>query len=229
MYYLCSKILCRMKRILITLLTIVMLCTSAKAISPFSFGVTAGMNVVKGEVDGRKQWKGWSSDSQKDWFAGLQLKFTAPIIGLGFDASLLYSRESVSLPPVSVTSTSGTELTNSDNTKKHDYLTVPVHLRYDLQIPGISLAAVPFIFAGPQASLSLSKIDEAYQKNVKMDDLIWRFDLGGGVILLKHLQAAYNYSFPLSKTYEGKFFDQKDQFESDYKQGVHRVSLTLFF
>ena len=236
MSYLCSKIVCRMKKIIFTLLAIVMLCTTAHAGSPVNFGITAGMNIAKGEVSNDKaNWKGWSPDSENGWFAGIQLKFTLPIIGLGIDGSLIYSRENVSIPVECSTvscspSTEMSEVSGLKNENEHlDYLAVPLHLRYDLQLPAVSYAFVPYIFAGPQAGLTLSKIDKSYQDKIETEDLVWRFDLGAGVILLKHLQASYSYSFPLSKTYEGKFKDQTSQFESDYKQGVHRISLTYFF
>lgn len=209
----------RMKKLFFTLLVLMTLFPAAKA-DPFSFGVTAGMNITKGETS-----KKWTTDSENGWFAGLQLKATIPVVGLGFDISALYSQESISIPVTTLGSS-----TISTETDKLKYVTVPLHLRYDLSIPGINLAVVPFVFTGPQAGLTISKIDKSYQDKITTKDLVWRYDLGFGLILLKHLQASYSYSFPLSDTYEGKdFSDKKDQFDEDYKQGVHRISLTYFF
>lgn len=204
-----------MKKLFFTLLVFMTFFTAVTA-GPLSFGVTAGMNISKGETN-----KDWSPDSENGWFAGLQLKASLPIIGLGVDVSALYSQETVSIPV-----TSGTTI--STETEKLKYVAVPLHLRYDLSIPGINLAVVPFVFTGPQAGLAIGKLDKAYQDKITTKDLVWRYDLGFGAILLKHLQASYSYSFPLSNTYEGKFSD-KDKFDEDYKQGVHRISLTYFF
>ena len=212
-----------MKKIILTLLAIIAICTSAQASGPFKFGVIAGMNITKGEVSSDKaNWNGWSSDSENGWFAGFQFKATLPVVGLGLDASLIYSRETIKIA--------------ENDTENLDYLAVPLHLRYDLDIPAIGYAFVPFIFTGPQAGIAMTKLDKTYrtidehfETNITNKDLVWRYDLGAGAILLNHLQVAYSYSFPLSKTYEGKFSDKKEQFESDYKQGVHRISLTYFF
>lgn len=205
-----------MKRLFTTLLVFMTLFTAVMA-NPFRFGVTAGMNMTKGETN-----KDWTPDSENGWFAGVQLKATLPVFGLGLDVSALYSQETISIASAATP--------DDPETDKLNYLAVPLHLRYDLSIPGINLAVVPFVFTGPQAGLTLSKIDKAYQDKITTKDLVWRYDLGFGVILLKHLQASYSYSFPLSDTYEGKDFgDKKDQFDEDYKQGVHRISLTYFF
>lgn len=200
-----------MKKLFFTLLVFMTLITTAKA-DPFRFGITAGMNITKGKVSDKA---GWSPDTENGWFAGVQLKVTIPIIGLGMDGSLIYSQEKVSLA--------------EDKKETLDYLAVPLHLRYDLDIPAINKVFVPFIFTGPQAGLTLSKIDKSYQEKITTKDIVWRYDLGFGMILLNHLQAAYSYSFPLSETYEGSLKSQADQFDNDYKQGVHRISLTYFF
>lgn len=212
-----------MKRIFFTLLVFLAVFSTAKA-ELFRFGVVAGMNITKGDASGNIY--GWNPDSENGWFAGLQLKCTS-VIGLGFDASLLYSQEKVTILgylPLGVT-----DPVPSTETSKVGYMAIPVHLRYDLSFPGINWIAVPFIFTGPQAALTVKKINEAYQQAISANDLVWRYDLGGGLLIFKHLQAAYSYSFPLSKTYEWNFGAKKDQFNEDYKSGVHRISLTYFF
>lgn len=222
-----------MKKICFTLLVIMTLFSAAKA-DPFRFGVVAGMNMTKGETSSSVNYKGWSPDTENGWFAGLQLKFSIPVVGLGFDASLIYSQENLSVPVNTLPyDNMGGDYTGEVKTEstKMKYLGVPLHLRYDLSIPGANWVAVPFIFTGPQANIAVSKLDRKYDeyKDINSKDLVWRFDLGGGVILLNHLQAAYSYSFPLSESYEGKFFDKTSKLEDDYKQGVHRISLTYFF
>lgn len=233
MYYLCSKNECRMKKFCFTLLVFMTLFSAAKA-DPFRFGVVAGMNMTKGETSSSVNYKGWSPDTENGWFAGLQLKFSLPVVGLGFDASLIYSQETLSVPvALNAFDNMGGDYTGQVKTEtyKMKYLGIPVHLRYDLSIPGANWVAVPFIFTGPQANIAVSKLDRKYNEyqDITSKDLVWRYDLGGGVILLKHLQAAYSYSFPLSKSYEGKFSQKTDQFNEDYKSGVHRISLTYFF
>lgn len=208
-----------MKKLFFTLIAFMTICTTAMAVGPFKFGVVAGMNITKGEVTSENaKVNGWAPDSESGWFAGLQLKATVPVFGIGVDASLIYNRESISIPVAS-----GSDITSKK--ENMDYLAIPVHLRYDLQLPAISQIVVPYVFTGPQAGIAISKIDKAYLEAIDTNDVVWRFDLGLGVILLSHLQAAYSYSFPLSNTYEGKV----NQLIDDYEQGVHRISLTYFF
>lgn len=223
MYYLCSKNVYFMKRIILTLLVLLSFSAVVKA-GPFSFGVVAGMNITKGDATGNVY--GWNPDTEHGWFAGLQLKCTS-MVGFGFDASLLYSQENITVPgeyPIGIPNPVPRE-----ETSKVGYVAIPVHLRYDLLIPGVNWIATPFIFTGPQAAVTVKNVDESYRQTISAKDFVWRYDLGGGVLVFKHLQAAYSYSFPLSKTYEGSFNNKKDQFIEDYKSGVHRISLTYFF
>lgn len=220
-----------MKKLFLTLLLLMTLITGVKA-NPFGFGVTAGMNIAKSDKGAYHNYMGWTPDEKNGWFVGFQLKASLPIIGLGLDLSALYSEESVSIPvPLYAFDNMGGDYSHQIKTEseKLNYLAVPLHLRYDLSIPGVNLLVVPFIFTGPQAGIRLSKLDNTYKDKITTNDLVWHYDLGAGLILFKHIQMAYSYSFPMTKTYEGKFSEQKDQFYEDYEHGVHRLSLTFYF
>lgn len=196
-----------MKKLFFTLLVFMtVLSAQAKIID---FGVIAGMNIVKTEADG------WKADSKGGWFVGAQMKYSFPILGLGVDASLIYSQEKVAM-------VEGL----GDDTENLDYLAIPLHLRYDLSLPGVNMLVVPYVFTGPQAGLAMTKIEKsAMSESLKTENLVWRYDLGFGATFFKHLQAAYSYSFPLSKTYNYKV----SGISEDFKSGVHRISLTYFF
>lgn len=194
-----------MKKLFFTLLVFMtVLSAQAKIID---FGVIAGMNIVKTEADG------WKADSKGGWFVGAQMKYTFPIVGLGVDASLIYSQEKVAM---------------EEDYESLGYLAIPLHLRYDLSLPGVNMLVVPYVFTGPQAGLAMKQIEKtSVAANLKTENLVWRYDLGFGATLFKHLQAAYSYSFPLSKTYNVS--DALGLGSEDFKSGVHRISLTYFF
>lgn len=194
-----------MKKLFFTLLVFMtVLSAQAKIID---FGVIAGMNIVKTEADG------WKADSKGGWFVGAQMKYSFPILGLGVDASLIYSQEKVAM---------------EEDYESLGYLAIPLHLRYDLSLPGVNMLVVPYVFTGPQAGLAMKQIEKtSVAANLKTENLVWRYDLGFGATLFKHLQAAYSYSFPLSKTYNVS--DALGLGSEDFKSGVHRISLTYFF
>lgn len=171
------------------------------------FGVTAGMNVTKPESGKLQDWK---PDYESSWYMGIQAKVTLPILGLGFDGSLLYSQDKV-----------------SDATLNS--LCLPIHLRYDLQLPGIT----PFAFAGPQFSYNLTDDFEfeAFKGAVVAADtkaFTTKFDLGFGVVLANHLQVAYSYSIPMTDAFEISEAAYKNV-ESNFEMGTHRIGATFFF
>ena len=239
MSYLCSKIIsitdnnCNMKHVLVLFFAIVLTCSSAMAQSEFfRWGVTAGGNISKvdGEGDGFMK-TGWNFDSSGGYFAGLSAKVDLPLSGLGLDASLLYSQEMVDLR------TAGNIYTD-----KLRYFSIPLHARYDFEIPVLSRLAVPYAFAGPQVNLALNDFDwyrlfrqDPEMSNKDIDDVeenytkkqVWKMDLGFGVLVVNHIQVAYTYSVPLESSF--RFKTVYEDTSSHFKMGTHRIGLTYFF
>lgn len=184
----------------------------------FGWGVAAGMNISK--ADGGE----WKTDAENGWYAGLTAKVTIPILGFGLEASALYSQESVSVATVNGNLTAA----GSDEIQ---YLSVPIHLRYDFQLPVVSKVAVPYLFAGPQFNYALNdlKLDgdfEAYTEKFDTENASWKFDLGLGALLINHLQVSYTYSFPISNSFEASdLLGIKD----DLKLSTHRIGVAWLF
>ncbi len=207
-----------MKKIFFTILAISALATTNAQASIFNWGVTGGMNITKTEVDETDFIKNWSPDSETGWYAGLQFRVVVPIVGVGVDFGAVYTQETLTLP---------------DNNKEDiGYLSVPVHLRYELKLPLINDALTPYIFTGPQASYNIQQIDDKVADTFKSEDLVWHWDLGAGVVLFDHIQVSYHYGFPLTNTGEymnPAFGTTTQQVESDWKMGTHHLGLTLYF
>lgn len=207
-----------MKKIFFTILAISALATTNAQASIFNWGVTGGMNITKTEVDETDFIKNWSPDSETGWYAGLQFRIVVPIVGVGVDFGAVYTQETLTLP---------------DNNKEDiGYLSVPVHLRYELKLPLINDALTPYIFTGPQASYNIQEIDDKVADTFKSEDLVWHWDLGAGVVLFDHIQVSYHYGFPLTNTGEymnPAFGTTTQQVESDWKMGTHHLGLTLYF
>lgn len=218
-----------MKKVLFLVLALCAVTTTASA-KIFGFGVTAGMNVNKTDVSEENK-LGLEPDAKSGWYVGLQAKFTLPIVGFGVDGAITYSQNEATMKLDK--QVGGKDLTSFDKTV--GYITVPVHLRYDLNLPIVSNFVAPYVFTGPQASYALSKLEDDFSKEekdllgYKTEDFAWKWDLGLGAILLDHLQVSYAYEFPLSKT--SSFTDAAlgVALKGEYKQGTHRIGVTYFF
>ena len=179
---------------------------------------------------------------KKDWVA------VATIIGAGVDAAILYSQK-------------GMEIAEKE-TIKEQAIAIPVSLKYTLGL-GNFLGA--FVQAGPQLNYNLGELTTLYQEDIKGDNLqssfadvkefamnrmVWSMNLGVGVKLFNHLQAAVNYNIPLTPSgaytlYENvetgandnaSILDRieaagkaKDTAEEAYKSRVLQFSVTYTF
>lgn len=215
-----------MKKTLIALcLAVVAFTASARTIG---FGVTAGMNVSKIDWDINDPTlqsiaKG-NIDTDNGWYLGGTAMVSLPIIGLGADGSLIFSQEKL-------TTKNGTEAVNS--------IAIPLHVRYDINIPAVNNFLVPFVMAGPQFNYAFNDIDlasldaQVISSELKIDNAeSWKFDIGFGVILLNHLQVSYGYNFPIGKTgkLDAKALGQTINDASDsYKLGTHRLGVAYYF
>ena len=195
------------------------------------WGISAGGNITKANSDGDGlMHTGWQFDSSGGYYVGVTLKLGLPLTGLGIDGSLYYSQEMVDI---------GTN--NIWMTDKLRYFTIPVHLRYDLEVPGIDNALVPFGFVGPQCSLALNDYD--WYRLLSTDplstlttysptenytaDQIWKLDLGFGLIIMGHVQIAYSYDVPLNTAF--RFKTIYNEASENFKMGCHRIGMTYYF
>ena len=132
-----------------------------------------------------------STENRAGFTGGLMAEFTAPVIGIGVDASLMYVRRSVK--------TIDSEDPNVDNkVLKRDYFEIPINLKYKFSLPVAGNAVSPFLTTGPSFAFATSKeaIKEAYKN--KAVDVAW--NIGLGVEFVKHLQIAASYGFGISKS-----------------------------
>lgn len=133
-----------------------------------------------------------STDNRAGFTGGLMAEFTAPVIGIGVDASLMYVRRSVK-------TIDSEDHPNVDNkVLKRDYFEIPINLKYKFSLPVAGNAVSPFLTTGPSFAFATSKeaIKEAYKN--KAVDVAW--NIGLGVEFVKHLQIAASYGFGISKS-----------------------------
>lgn len=201
----------------------------------FVWGVNGGLNISK--VDGSGKGfadSGWDVESGQGYWAGVQFRWSMPVVGLGLDFGVNYSQETAAIKTKE----------NKSVSDKLKFINVPIHLRYDLNLPAVGNYVIPFVFAGPEVNYSISDLktlleesphnfhhDQTSQKAkdaLKSNKFIWRVDLGLGVILFKHLQLAYSYAIPLTDTFKFNEDVYKDS-KANFKMGTHRIGATYFF
>lgn len=152
----------------------------APAAAQLDWGIKAGINLSEkpSKIDDVKNKTGW--------FIGPTAKVMLPIVGLGVEANLLYSR-------------SESEMQGQDVVRQT--LDVPVFLRYELSLPVVNQFIEPFIAAGPQWSWNIGEKNFSLNYgDYRVKESALSLNLGAGVILLDHIQIHANYNIALGNT-----------------------------
>ena len=154
------------------------------ATAQFKFGPRVGVAINQLHFNSKAIEDVISTENRAGFTGGLMAEFTAPVIGLGVDASLMYVRRSV-------------ETTDNEDMKR-DYFEIPINLKYKFSLPIAGNAVSPFLTTGPSFAFATSKeaIKDAYEN--KAVDVTWNFGLG--VELIKHVQIAASYGFGISNS-----------------------------
>jgi hypothetical protein len=170
------------KTIVIFSLLIALVAIPAQA--QFKWGIKAGANFNKLSFDK----KFVSTDNISDFSGGLLIEWTAPVLGLGFDAGLMYTRKGVKYN----TSQEFAESFKAKD-KRLNYLEIPVNLKYKLKIPAVEKIIIPLIYAGPSFNIQLDKLKGV----VKNDQFDVAINLGVGLEFFRCLQVTAQYGWGL--------------------------------
>ena len=198
---------------------IIVATTTANA--QFDFGVKAGINLPENPTLDIKELKS-TLKGNTGWFVGPTAKFIIPVIGLGFEANVLYSQANVDIEDQSI-------LTQS--------IEVPLFLRYELSLPAVSKFIEPFIAIGPQfgwnigdKTFTLNNIAEIAGTEYKAKDSNISLNLGLGLILFNHLQIHGNYNLALEKSADitGSILNISKEL-AEIKSNTWQISLAYIF
>jgi hypothetical protein len=181
-----------MKKFFTLALLAATLLLAAPAQAQIAFGVKAGMNMTKFEMDGNMP----DTKTRNGFFVGPTVKFTLPIVGLGVDASALYNQVEAKY--------------DEGGSIKQQSLQIPVNVRYGI---GLGDLVNVFAFAGPQFGFNIGDKSKDYGVSEwKWNTSNLSANIGVGATLFSHLQATVNYNFALGKTGEFKNADRLDQY-----------------
>ena len=189
--------------LVIALLTI----TIFSAQADIKFGVKAGVNIANASFNKDVL----ALDNLTGFQAGLITEFTLPIVGLGFDASLLYSQQ-------------GFKIKELDKEGRLNTLELPVNFKFKASLLDVLGA---YLATGPYASLSLSDGLSELKDQIEAKSFGFGWNFGLGVEILSHLQVGVNYKLGLTNDYK-----QIKQIDADDVKGSPRgwaITATYFF
>lgn len=155
----------------------------------FKFGPKVGMNISTLSLGGDLS-KTFKSENISSFTGGLMAEFTVPIIGIGLDASVMYTRKGSTLK----------EVTTGISKDQHaDYVEIPINLKYKFSLPVVGSVLAPFVYAGPSFGF---KVGDNFEDQYKDKSFETAINVGIGVELFNHLQVSGQYGWGLGKAME---------------------------
>lgn len=170
----------------IMLLLAVLVCTAVTANAGLKFGIKAGLNVNSFHFNKEKL---FDSDNRCGWTGGVIAEYMLPMINLGVDASVMYTRMNAE----SQEKVAGATL-NSDNLGK-DFIEIPINVKYKFGLPVVGSIFKPYVYTGPAFAFKLNKNTVEYFKT-KTCQVAW--NIGLGFEFFNHLQLQGSYGFGLN-------------------------------
>ena len=143
----------------------------------FKWGVKAGVNMTKLDFDDYK-------DKMAGFFVGPMTEITIPVVGLGVDASLLFSQKGIKA--------------DHDRTKQYG-LDIPINLKYKFSLPVVGSFMSPFVYAGPSFGF---RVGDNFADQYKKKSFETAINVGIGLEFFSHLQIAGQYGWGLGKAME---------------------------
>ncbi len=184
------------KKILIVFLLIAM---ALPAAAQFHMGVRGGITLNKMRFDRDII----NSDNRMGYTAGLVFDLGIPVVGLGIEASLMYTRRN-------------NRLTDHEHVFKRHYFEISLYARYRLELPSVSRVFAPYIFTGPSFAILFDNSSSDLYSNRKTY-ISW--DAGLGMDLFQHVRISASYGLGITKAlkyvnkeYEGSTVNGKDKF-----------------
>ena len=157
------------------------------------------------------------SDNVTGFQIGPKIEGSLPLVGLGFDAAILYAQKGLETKTVSGEKTS----------LKNDYIDVPVNLKWKLGLPVMKV----YLAAGPYVGFRVggNKIWElpgSMVDQVKTKSFSAGLNFGAGVELISHLQVGLNYGLGLTNNYS---MESLSLTKSDGKNRGWSVTAAILF
>ena len=123
------------------------------------------------------------SDNRVGYTGGLLVDINIPVVGLGIEASAMYTRRN-------------NRLTDNERVYKRHYFEFPVYARYRLALPKVERVFVPYVYTGPSFAVLFNEDSHSLYNDSKTY-LSW--DVGAGADLFRHLRLSATYGIGMTK------------------------------
>lgn len=207
-----------MKRVLLVVL--VALTSVAAANAQFKWGIKAGMNINKLHFSQKDLGANFAPENSTGWNAGVMAEFTVPVIGVGLDAAVMYSRMNNSLPNRDITGV----VSEEGSLFGRNFIEIPINVKYKFTIPVVSSILKPMVFTGPSFAF---KLDKNLFKNIKTKTCETAWNVGLGLEFFNHLQVTGAYAFGMNNIAGGIF--NTDAVKVKVKNSYWTVSAAYLF
>lgn len=151
------------------------------AVAQFRFGVKGGLAVSKLSLKESP----FKSENKAGWTAGVQVDLKLPL-GFGVDGSVLYTHRNDAF-------------SHENEVFRRDYIEIPLHVRYGLNLVALSHVFVPYVFTGPNFSFLCAE-----SKDIKWENrsTFTSWDVGFGFELLRHVQIQASYGIGITDAFK---------------------------
>lgn len=211
-------------KLFVAMVALVMAIVPASA-QMFRLGATAGASINK--VAGLSYIE---PKAKAAFTGGVTFEVNAPLLGLGFDISMLYERRKavydvdlLRLYPDLSSSIRDCGFMPEDYAKvprSRSFINIPLNVKWKFGLPIVGNFLTPFLATGPQIGFLVGHREDYDHKRV------WSWNAGFGVEILRKVQLKANYAIPLS-TNIAKSVDQN--FYAKYKDHDWTLTATWFF
>ncbi|MCD8267201.1 MAG: PorT family protein [Parabacteroides sp.] len=183
-----------MKKITGLVLVILMTFVALPAKSQLKFGLEGGLNISSVHLNSDLL----KADNVTGFQIGPMLETTIPLLGVGFDAAILYSQKGMDVKSATGTSTD----------VKTDYIDVPVNLKWKFGLPIVKA----YLSAGPYVGFRVGgdkfwDVPGSVVGQVKAKNFSAGLNFGVGAELISHLQVGFNYGLGLTDNYSAEKVD----------------------
>ena len=171
-----------MKKTVLCVALVAALFLAIPANAQFKFGPKVGMNISTLSLSGNLS-DNFKANNISSFTGGLMAEFMVPVIGIGVDASLMYTRKGSELK----------DITSGISESKHvDYVEIPINLKYKFSLPVVGSILSPFVYAGPSFAF---RVGDNFKEQFKEKSFDTAINVGLGLELFNHLQIAGQYGW----------------------------------
>lgn len=178
-----------MKKTIFCVALVAALFLAIPANAQFKIGPKVGVNISTLSLGGDLS-KNFKSSNVSSFTGGVMAEFMVPVIGIGLDASVMYTRKGSDLK----------NLVENSTEKQHtDYVEIPINLKYKFSLPVVGSVLAPFVYAGPSFGF---RVGDNFADQYKKKSFETAINVGIGLEFFSHLQIAGQYGWGLGKTME---------------------------